>query len=90
MKKATKKVPLPTKQQILEFIRESPTPVGKREIARAFHIRGDDRVALKALLKDLSNDGELDRGRGRKPLLVNSFDQYRRSVERARRLVRDI
>jgi hypothetical protein len=32
----------------------------------------------------------LDRGRGRKPLLVNSFDQYRRSVERARRLVRDI
>ena len=24
----------------------------------------------------------LDRGRGRKPLLVNSFDQYRRSVER--------
>ena len=66
MKKATKKVPLPTKQQILEFIRESPTPVGKREIARAFHIRGDDRVALKALLKDLSNDGELDRGRGRR------------------------
>ena len=32
----------------------------------------------------------LDRGRGRKPVLVNSFDQYRRSVERARRLVRDI
>lgn len=32
----------------------------------------------------------LDRGRGRKPVLVNSFDQYRRSVDRSRRLVRDI
>src|SRR5262245_38032206 len=66
MKKQTKKVPLPTKQQILEFVRESPTPVGKREIARAFHIRGDDRLALKALLRELAKDGELERGRGRK------------------------
>jgi hypothetical protein len=32
----------------------------------------------------------LDRGRGRKPRLVDSFDQYRRSVDRARRPVRDI
>ena len=32
----------------------------------------------------------LDRARGRRPRLVNSFDQYRKSVDRARRLVRDI
>jgi hypothetical protein len=32
----------------------------------------------------------LARARGRKPALVSSFDQYRRSVDRARRLVRDI
>src|SRR5512143_1315147 len=32
----------------------------------------------------------LDRGRGRKPRLSDSFDQYRQSVDRARRLVRDI
>jgi len=32
----------------------------------------------------------LDRGRGRKPRLVDSFDQYRQRVDRARRLVRDI
>jgi hypothetical protein len=32
----------------------------------------------------------LDRGRGRQPVLVNSFDQCRKSVDRARRLVRDI
>ena len=32
----------------------------------------------------------LDRHRGRKPEIVNSFGSYRRSVDRARRLVRDI
>ena len=32
----------------------------------------------------------LDRQRGRKPRLVSSFDTYRRSVDRARRLVRDL
>jgi ribonuclease R len=55
----------PTKRQILDFINESPTPVGKREIARAFGIRGGDRVALKALLKELQDEGLLDRGRKR-------------------------
>jgi hypothetical protein len=32
----------------------------------------------------------LDRRRGRRPEVVNSFDAYRRSVDRARRLVRDL
>jgi hypothetical protein len=32
----------------------------------------------------------LDRQRGRRPKLVSSFDTYRRSVDRARRLVRDL
>jgi len=32
----------------------------------------------------------LDRGPGRQPRLVNSFDQYKKSVDRSRRLVRDI
>jgi ribonuclease R len=61
-----KKPALPTKQQILDFIRESPTPVGKREIARAFGISGGDRIALKAMLKEISAEGEVERGRGRR------------------------
>ena len=32
----------------------------------------------------------LDRRRGRRPEIVNSFDAYRRNVDRARRLVRDL
>ncbi len=58
--------PFPTKQQVIDFIRESPVPVTRREIARAFQITGDDRIPLKALIKELQNEGVIDRGRGRK------------------------
>jgi len=58
--------PFPTREQVLEFIRESTVPVGKREIARAFQITGDQRPALKVLLADLSRSGAVDKGRGRK------------------------
>jgi ribonuclease R len=65
-RKGRSRPPLPSRQQILEFVRDSPTPVGKREIARAFQIGGADRIALKAMLKDLERDGALDRGRKRR------------------------
>ena len=58
--------PLPTQEQILEFIRESPTPVGKREIARAFHINGDRRVELKRLLAEIAESGAVESGRRRR------------------------
>jgi ribonuclease R len=60
------KAPLPTKQQVLDYIRGSPTPVGKREIARAFGISGGDRIALKAMLKDIAAEGGIERSRGRR------------------------
>lgn len=41
-------------QDILDFIKATPTPVTKREIARAFGIKGGEhRVALKQILKKL-------------------------------------
>jgi ribonuclease R len=58
--------PFPTREQILAFIRESTTPVGKREIARAFHIVGDRRTELKKILLELSQTGAVDRGRGKR------------------------
>lgn len=61
-----KAVPFPTKEQVLEFVRTSPVPVGKREIARAFNLRGQDRIPLKALLKELEKDGSVDRGKARR------------------------
>ena len=45
---------------MLDFIRASTAPVDKKEIARAFHIRGDDRARLKALLKELRAEGHLE------------------------------
>ncbi len=59
------RTPTFTKRQILEFIKESPTPVGKREIARAFNIRGGSRIALKAVLRELQDEGHLDKDRKR-------------------------
>ncbi len=56
---------LPSEERILEFISESPTPVGKREISRAFALSGQDKVALKARLRDMENDGLIEAGPGR-------------------------
>ena len=51
----------PSKNEILDFIRESPSPVGKREIARAFRISGNRRIRLKASLKEMLDEGQIGR-----------------------------
>jgi len=56
---------LPTRQQILDFISGSDQPAGKREIARAFGLRGAEKIALKALLKDMADEGLIDSAPGR-------------------------
>ena len=66
MSKSPADIPFPTKEQVLEFVRGHKGPVGKREIARAFNIRGTDRARLNALLRDLRDEGNLDKGRGKR------------------------
>src|SRR5688500_12818674 len=56
---------LPTSKQILDFIAQSDVPAGKREIARAFSLSGHDKVMLKALLKDMADEGLIDSSPGR-------------------------
>ena len=56
---------LPTRQQILDFIASSNTPAGKREIAKAFGLSAQDKILLKALLKDMSDEGLIDVAPGR-------------------------
>jgi len=51
---------LPSKKQILDFIKDSPTPAGKREIARAFGLKGQYKIQLKAILKDMADEGLID------------------------------
>ena len=48
---------LPSKQQILDFLETGNVKSGKREIARAFGVKGGDRVALKELLRSMADEG---------------------------------
>jgi ribonuclease R len=56
---------MPTRKQILEFIENSRQPAGKREIAKAFGLGGYEKIALKALLKDMTDEGLVDLAPGR-------------------------
>jgi ribonuclease R len=56
---------LPTRKQILDFIASSGQPAGKREIARAFGLKGNDKIALKKLLNDMGDEGLIETSRGR-------------------------
>ena len=56
---------LPTREQVMDFIAESDTPAGKREIAKAFGLKGQEKIALKALLKDMADEGLIDIGPAR-------------------------
>ena len=50
----------PSKEEILDYHAQPlRAKAGKREIARAFAIKGGDRVALKALLAEMADEGLL-------------------------------
>nr|WP_246714960.1 ribonuclease R [Aestuariivirga litoralis] len=56
---------VPSAEDVLQFIATSPGIVGKREIAKAFSIKGADKLALKKLLKDMEEAGQLSGNRKR-------------------------
>lgn len=53
------KTQLPTEDQILDFVRSADGKTGKREIARAFNIKGAQRIPLKKRLKEMAAKGLL-------------------------------
>ena len=62
MAKRTTRKPqgLPTREQVLEFLQTSDKIAGKREIAKAFGLKGQEKIALKKLLKDMAEEGLID------------------------------
>ncbi|MGH6793700.1 MAG: RNB domain-containing ribonuclease, partial [Methylocella sp.] len=62
---------LPSRDEILAFVARArgglggkvQAKIGKREIARAFNVKGPARIALKGMLKDLEADGAIERRR---------------------------
>jgi ribonuclease R len=73
---------LPTKAQILDWIAENPGQTAKRDIARAFGIKGSARIDLKRMLRELEDEGHLDKRKGQRP------GRRRRPVGEAARLAR--
>ncbi len=56
-------VSLPSKADLLAFIRERPGKVGTREIARAFGLKNALRSELKRMLRDLASEGAIEKRR---------------------------
>ncbi|MCB1444643.1 MAG: RNB domain-containing ribonuclease, partial [Rhizobiaceae bacterium] len=54
---------VPPREILLEFIQDNPDRANKREIAKAFGLKGDARIALKAALRALEDDGLLEKNR---------------------------
>ncbi len=54
---------IPTKEEILTWISDNPTLTSKRDIARAFGIKGAARIDLKRILKELEAEGHLQKRR---------------------------
>lgn len=53
------------KSDILDFIKSSPAPVTKRELAVAFRLKGSGpRIAMKKILKELYNEGAISKQGG--------------------------
>ncbi|WP_135504083.1 ribonuclease R [Roseovarius aestuariivivens] len=52
---------LPQKAEILQWIEDNPTLTSKRDIAKAFGIKGAARIDLKRMLKELEAEGHLEK-----------------------------
>src|SRR5919204_4676472 len=55
--------PSPPKDDLLAFIGKAPGKIGTREIARAFGLKNADRAALKRVLRELADQGAIERRR---------------------------
>ena len=60
----------PSRDDILAFIRDAQAngkgDITRREIARAFHLKGEERTRLRQMLKKMAEDGAIAKGRGKR------------------------
>jgi len=57
-RKATR---IPSRDQLLKFLAENPQRTSKRDISKAFNIKGTDKIELKALLRELIGEGLIEK-----------------------------
>jgi len=61
MSKAPRPKGTPSREAIAAFVRDNPQKATKRDIARAFGLKGDARVALKHVLRELEEEGLIEK-----------------------------
>ena len=67
---------LPSMDEVLAYLEKQSATTTKRDLARAFHIKGNDRIHLKKILKDLKNAGKINGGSsGRRITLADSIPE---------------
>ena len=54
---------MPSKEDILKWIQDHPEKTSKRDIGKAFGIKGAARIDLKRILKELTSEGHLTKKR---------------------------
>lgn len=75
-----KKAPIPSMEELMAYLSQQSGKVGKREVARAFGLKGDDKVVLKQMLKELKSDGQVFYDKGKR-LAVKGVLPDRANVE---------
>ncbi|MBO7258396.1 MAG: RNB domain-containing ribonuclease, partial [Alphaproteobacteria bacterium] len=75
-----KQAPIPSMEELMDYLSQQSGKVGKREVARAFGLKGDDKVVLKQLLKSLKSDGQVFYDKGKR-LAVKGMLPERTTVE---------
>jgi ribonuclease R len=52
---------LPSREEIVAYIADNPDMAGKKEISRAFNLKGSAKIDLKAMLKEMAEDGLIEK-----------------------------
>ena len=66
-------MPFPHSDEIYKYIAQSPKPLTKREIVRAFDIKGDGRIRIKEILRGFEDTGQIVKGAGQTYSVPNSL-----------------
>jgi ribonuclease R len=64
----------PTRADLLAYLSEHPEAT-KRDLARHFDVKGGAKIALKRILRDMMDEGDVKRGRGKKLLRAGDLPE---------------
>ncbi len=75
MAKKSKVVTLPTHEEIVDYLQKTSGKKGKKDIARAFGVKGgDNRRALKDIIRNLESSGIIEKSTKSSITLVDGLD----------------